>query len=728
MPLTPVAQAPQKSLKLPRGSEKDLDVQKIPAILHSLHIAQANPKLRETAFLDLSEIIYKGGQKARMSIVQCKGIESVVSCMWENIDSSAVHLAACQFLLALCASPDAIASNDVMTNQEEVVNTLLISMQTHETVEEIQLTACAIFGCLATASCNNSKVADGSLSGAQQMVVSALRNHSQSIAVTKAALHTLYCQCALSSNADTNKENLLDSIHEIGAAMQRVKGDPIGLESALRVVWCITSSESLCRKLVTRQADIIQRTIHIAQESVSDPCASSILEACCGIMANVSYLDGSREDLVAAGITPFILDTMRSHPTHVGVQTEACAAIANLSTAPHIREEVRESQGAESVLKAFLDFVEDEDLAQEALRALLTLSIHNPGTKSLLVSQGILPGLLRASEVHARAPVILEYCCNVLATLSIGDGPSEKDLLDVDSTTIIINALNYGKSDRVDEAAVLALRNVASLAEVSDPLMKGKVVSLLVQTMAKYERNTSLLINGCCILWNFAFKTNHQPGTIVDGDGIRTIVKAMQDHMESGELQEAACAALWNLVDDSVQRKKDVVGSGAIDAVGCALMMHPGRSTTLVNACGVLSNVSNEGLLAEAIAHAQGTGMVVEVMCNNTTATPLLTIGSNVLRNIILQFPEYTQEASAVVSTVLGAMKEHPEDRAFQEEACTLLWAMAAQNEDVQSKIFGLGGPQVLMDAMDRNTNDSTIHEAALSAYRQLVSESGNAN
>ena len=101
--------------------------------------------------------------------------------------------------------------------------------------------------------------------------------------------------------------------------------------------------------------------------------------------------------------------------------------------------------------------------------------------------------------------------------------------------------------------------------------------------LGEWWENSQLICNSNIIVWNLAYKTKKEPGTIVDKTGIQCIVKAMQSNIESGDLLEVACGAIWSLVDSSVERKQDVVDSGAIDAVACAFLVHPERISILEN-------------------------------------------------------------------------------------------------------------------------------------------------
>jgi hypothetical protein len=94
--------------------------------------------------------------------------------------------------------------------ESSVCDALLFSMQTHTRIESIQLTGCGILSCLASASCNNKEITDGTLSGALSMVLNAMANHRSSKSIQKAGIQALHSQCVLSANAESNKRSLLE--------------------------------------------------------------------------------------------------------------------------------------------------------------------------------------------------------------------------------------------------------------------------------------------------------------------------------------------------------------------------------------------------------------------------------------------------------------------------------------------------------------------------------------
>jgi hypothetical protein len=609
-----------------------------------------------------------------------------------------------------------------LSNEEAICDALLFAMQTHASVEKIQAAGCGILACLAAASANNKSIIDGSLSGALSMVVAAIENHNSSLPLIKAGIQALYSQCALSVNAESNKRSLMDmnGMHVVSHALQVLQDDVVALEWVMKLSWILTGAEDLMWKF-SDIPNIIGHILQACRVYAPHPNASELIVAILGVVGNMTYLETNRVEMASAGVVSVVIDAMRYQRNHCDVNIEACAVLANLAVMPSIREEISRAGGVGSVIRALQTYLDQEEIAEEALRALVCLANHSPETKQLLVTPEVVISIARACKTHKSSSLVMELSCSLVATLSAGESIDLDVIIDNGGTEVIARALSCS-GEKVQEAACAAFRNLTCKVRGSDELLRSGVqVRQLTEAMSGHENSLSIQTNVCASLWNLAFKTRQDAGSIVDSAGVRSIVKAMQNHMESGDLLEVACGALWSLVDDSYDRKKDVVDDGAIDAVTCALVMHPGRSDTLVKACGVLSNVSFEGPFAEAIANAGVVSIVVEAMRNNSSSVLLLTTCCIVLRNIVVQYPDFVQEASGAVSTTINSMRDYPDEVAFQEESCTLLWILAALSEDVQSKICALDGVTVLMKTLEHNSDVAEVQEAALGAFNQLA-------
>jgi hypothetical protein len=706
------------------------DMHEIPAIMHCLHLDECNSYMREKALDSLAGILWRSSRKGREFILEHNGVDTVTKSMWSDMDSPGVQGAALHLILAMAASPDAIAENDMLSKAESICDTVLFTMQNHSEDHDIQLRGCLIFACLSAASSDNKSISDGSLSGAMMMVLNAMGNHRKSQAIQKAGLQALYHQCSLSVHAEGNKRTFMESRLDSGVSgidillrsVEELQDDFVAMEWACRICWCLTSSEDLVKS--SANTPLHEAVVPICECHTANPSAVRLIEAAIGTVGNLAHLDKTHAALVNVGAIGMILDAMHYYPNDYGISFESVAALANLAISADARDSLVKSGAVSLVVVALQKFISNPEFAAEGLRALVCLASDSREAKEMMATPEMVDIIAKAGSAHDTSAVH-EMSAALISTLAVDNAHCEL-LIDCGAIDIILRAMDNFTDLKVQDAACSALRNLSCNVKQSGKLLqRGTTESCIVDAMKAHVNSTSIQSNACCTLWNLAFKSEDRD-TVISPDGVACIVKAMQSNMESGEVLELACGALWVVVDDSMDLKKDVVANGAIDAVTCAMVMHPASPETLEKACGVLSNVTSEGPLAEAVANSQGVSIIAEAIRNNSSSIPLLEIGCLTLRNIMYFLPDTAPEASPVIASLINAMQDNMGAVEFQKEACNVLWMLAAEEESCQSKMLALDGLSVLMKCLEHNGDDPDVQRAALGAFNQLAAASNN--
>jgi Armadillo/beta-catenin-like repeat len=705
----------------------NLTVQNIPVILSSLN--QANEKQRGNAFRNLAQIVFLNGQKAKVHSKQSYAIDVLIDAMWADMGNVDVIEGCCEYLFALVASTDGEASNDVLseTYAEKAIDALLISMQTHSSVEYVQRSGIGTLFCLAQASSNNPKIDDGTLSGAVLCVTNAMNTHRSSCGVQEWGIRAIYSQCIQSVNAESNKSSLAKAKNDDGAgleviagAMETLKHDLMSLEWACRLYWCLSTNDDIMGSASSTPTHVlaIMNTVRAYSKRSS---TSSLIAASYGALANFSRIDTISRTVVDAGFVPILIDSLRHYTEDEGVNMEACALLSNLAQLSENRMEIINCDGIGILSYIVHSFSKNSELQQEAIGALLCLAIGSDDAKMAIATTDTYSLIVQVLCDRNASANLHEMACSLLGSLCTLEGPAQ---LASSSGVIdsIFLAMQFRPRERIFlEAAMMALRNLICHGAGLEKLVGIDSTNAICRAMDSNPDSESVQGNGCYILWSICSKAHQEASNVIDAGGIEQIVKSMQSHMESAPVLEMACGALWSLVDKSDDRKRAVVGSGGIDAVTCALIMHPTETKILETACGVLSNISVKGPLALAVAESQGISIIVEAMGSSASSMCLLEFGALVLRNIVLTNPHSASEASNGISTIINGMKKNPNAVSFNVEACNALWAMAAQSEDCAAKILKLDGVTILMGALDPNNGVSDLVDAARGAINQLA-------
>jgi len=684
---------------------------------------------RGYGFQCLADLVKGLGKIAKMRIEEHEGVQILVESMWQDMANASIMQSACELLFALTASSDGAPESDMLVGDsaEGAVDALLITMQTHITLESIQRSGCGILHCLASASSNHPEVPDGTLSGAIFMVVNAMAMHRQSQEVQELGIRALYSQCMLSRHSESNKKNLEQSGRDGGAgmdvirqAMEIAQNDLVTVELAARLYWTLSANEDVARQLMgtPEVANAIIQPIFLYHNQAG---ANTLIQAAFGALANLARVCDDPKifrdaDLIAKAI--YSLETIHNNEA---LCVEACAFIGVLAIDQRNFQIFASHDVISTISEVMQNYEYDRSLQEETLSTLLCLIRGSDQNKRSLLSDNTMSSLVAIISDERASLTIKEMACNLVGSLcvlreavqiAVGHG-----LIDA----IVSVLISYPNERKIHEAVFVTMRNITSEGTGIDLFLRKETSRVVLEAMTASTDSVIAQLNACCMLWNICAKAKKDPAAIVSAGAIKQVVRAMQTHMESGEVLEMACGALWCFIDQSEIRKIELLGCGAIDAVTCSCLMHPKEPKTLEKACGLLANVCTSAQMAEAINDSGGISMIVEAMANNSSSMKLLELGALVLRNIVLTKREFAAEASNGISSVIKCMNDNPDAVAFQREACNALWALAAQSEECKIRILALDGVTVLMGALEHNACVGDVQDAARGAISQLA-------
>jgi len=734
---------------------EEQDINDMPSILRCLNLEECNPDYRKQALCKLASIMQSTGQgyhagdrerRIREFILENDVIEAVTKSMWADMEIVEVQEAAMNVLLFIAASMDIAytgvsrdgeqhnsnGGNSILSKNESVCDSILFIMQNHVAVHEIQLKGSLIFASLAANSSDSNNVgtnADGSLSGAMTMVLNAMSNHGESRPIRKAGLQALHHQCLLSTYAEDNKRNFVESklgngmpaIDLVIYAMEELQKDIVAMEWACQLCWCLTANEDSLKEI--EHASLQEASMTICQHYMTKPVGIGLVEASVGTIANLACREGKRKEMINTGAVELILDGLRYHGDDFGISYEATLALENFALPPFLPDVssmLLKSEAVPLLIKGLKTFLDCPEYVVQGLRALTGIAARSDEAKGRISSPEIISIVHESSRKH-RTTEVLVTCSIFVATLAMGNSTSVLDsMMEQGVVDLLLFAMECSHDEKVQDAACLALRNLSCHIQESEELLKGgKTAKFVVSAMDAHRNSVSIQTNGCCIFWNLMSKANEKEFDF-NPKIVTSITKAMQSHIESSDLLELACGALW-VVIDRFHDQKIYVGDQAIDVVTCAMVMHPGTTSTLEKACGFLSSLSCEESLARTIAKAQGVSIVSEAMCNNASSISLLESGCLTLKNIILVCPSYAHDGAVAISTLVMAMKENVESTSFVKEACDVLWVLASENENIRSKVLALDGISILMKCLEQNSNHPEVETSALGAFNQLA-------
>ena len=617
-----------------------------------LNFNECNPDSRIEALNSVANTIWNYIGDRGEFIMKYNVIEMVTKSIWADMEIIEVQEAAINLLFVIATSTSDNSSDNntmcnVISNNESICDSILFSMQNHNQSQSIQLQGCLIFAFLAATSLESKNNADGSLSGAMTMVLNAMCKHGGSLPIRKAGLETLHHQCLLSIHQDDNKKRLIESKLENGMsgidvityAMEELQQDLLSMQLTCELIWCLTTRKDILKEL--KDNSLHQSIVSICRYYLTDPAALLLIEYCTGAIANLSYLNKNCNELIDIGAFKLVLDVLLHHENELGISYEATLALGNLV----LSKQVHISDAVTILVGRLPNLMNNSEFFGETLRVLACVSSHSEEAKEIISVQEVIDIVHQCNKHEG----MLEPFFILIACLVVGSNRRNETMIQCGVIDILLNAMKrHSANERIQDAACLAFRNMLCQTEKSDSFLKnGTTSKFIVSAMEMHTKSLSIQTNACCIFWGMLSKTDEKD-LASNPKAVDLIIKAMQKHIESAELLELACVALWTFVD-TFDNCRITVGKQAIDPVICAMVMHPNTTSMLENACGLLSNLSLEKSLAEAIRNVQGVNIVAETMCNNDSSITLMELGCLILKSII-SVPAFAQDVETCLS------------------------------------------------------------------------------
>jgi len=431
--------------------------------------------------------------------------------------------------------------------------------------------------------------------------------------------------------------------------------------------------------------------------------------------ADRSAASGLREKIELAGdvlnALQIICDALHMHSSSKEVAQVCCTALANLSASSETREIIT-AHGAIndlfSCIKAEFDCAEVD---REAFRALCNLSDSSSETKQIISCD--LDTIIATFYLHEKDKYIQSATCSILQQLSVDVICRTMIMAFPEIFDVLGSVIQANPSKKTIEMhACSLLRNLALEENGDSTLRSASFVPFVMMAMAAHANNEELIENACFFLSTVGFKQPEGFGELCTEDGIKCIIKTLQNIDTSASLLEACCFALYAAIRGSDEHKKLCLSTGAIDAIICLILVHPHETSLLETALTVLMSLSSQKKCVTAIVNSGGIGSVVATMRSNPTCSGIIKRGSRFISNVVERDPTFANEAVPAVVSILSCIRDQVHDQILVEELCKSLHYLVLVSENWADRIISADGVSVIEIAMKRNeSNARIVHE-----------------
>jgi hypothetical protein len=419
-----------------------------------------------------------------------------------------------------------------------------------------------------------------------------------------------------------------------------------------------------------------------------------------------------------------------------------------------------------SWLRAHEEF-QDDFCIRTIMKLLAKLLGQDQASDNIAIQKGLLSCTTDLLKRHLTDGVMLKYCLEVLATLSVVES-SDTIIARLGAVPTLVELLRKHRDNySVLEDAVTALAILAKRTRHRRALKDSGGITILVDLLKRCIGRPTLVVAVCRFLSNFAVKEDCCL-TVLHHGGVDALMAAFDNSVDTstrasvasaiwtcsadcGEVQKSLLASGWmtslaavlqaNLdhsplheaalgivrgLSRSAQYREDIVNLGFIDATIQAMKAFDDNTTLLKEACGVFGNLASDPDLRVQLGESGVIQQVLSVLskCRTHDDRKVAKLALGTISN--LASSEANRDVFAKTDAVQVLLQSA---RLFMQNENILEYAIGAishiaVHESCNSQLIKGGAIEALLLFIGEHREDLAVVSKALVALRRLLSRS----
>jgi len=726
----------------------------------------------------------RSNEPSRLSIVDDRGIETVLSAMKSHANSPELQLSGCVLLQCLACTERGRSRFAEIDGAEVLIRTMRAQSSSTAVIELVfsllwQLGVegiCWAFGenvlraVIATMSVRiDSPGVQGRACGLLTLVTPSSVQHSNLVALggveavtsamkahlTSAETQELGCRCLVSFCENTG---CAEQLFRLGV-IELVVAALSSLSASIRVV-----SASLLALVALVSADT-NKTIQtdglhskVANAMMQYQSSESLQEIGCVLLWNLSVI--SKDPLKEFDFlcVRAVASAMQAHAGVAALQQACCDVIGLWAEDPELQNTLLELNIVQQLITAVQEHVDSDVLLISGCRALRAMAQDCDAGREAVCCLGGIDTMLRTMEAHLSSAELQQAGCEMLGVLASSSAIQTRigELGGIESVIAVMRAY-AGLLEvllKAFGALVLCVRgNCANRDRLS--ASGGFAVILLFQR--EWLHNVAVQQAVCTALSECVASDTQREKFVREG-GADVVISAMCAHTSNVEVQQVGCTALSHLAHRSAANKTRIADRDGVQTVLAAMEEHPESVHLQRVACSALANlfaVDQQRVLHTVVSAMKSHVLDADVfilrckvlrlaLASDCTTALMAAAVEAVLHGMqgcmaradaqqcacstLWSLATCAQGLSAIsahggVAQLVAAMRAHPTEPCLQAVACTVLTAIA-KDEVLRAQIGDVGGAEVLLDAMRAHPSDSQVQAGGCAVLSILARHS----
>jgi len=311
-----------------------------------------------------------------------------------------------------------------------------------------------------------------------------------------------------------------------------------------------------------------RKNVHCIVEGMRIHCNhSGVQEQGCGILWNLTKASHQLAVTQAGGIA-VLVEALKKHHENANVQAQGCGALQILALITENRVAIAQADGIVAVVAALQEHTLDAGVQVQGCTVLANLA-YNAENKVSIAQAGGIKAIIDGMKQQNKHATVQETSCRALAYLV--NNENNVAVAQAGGITVVVDAMKtHNMHANVQEWGCMALIKLARSAQNRVAIAQAGGIAVVVDGMKAHITHANVQGYGCGVLYYLADNAENK-AAIVQAVGIEVIVEAIEKHSTHAKVQEQGCKALCMLADNA-ENKVAMVDAGVKKLVQKAMV------------------------------------------------------------------------------------------------------------------------------------------------------------
>ncbi|XP_029309059.1 LOW QUALITY PROTEIN: armadillo repeat-containing protein 6 [Cottoperca gobio] len=298
--------------------------------------------------------------------------------------------------------------------------------------------------------------------------------------------------------------------------------------------------------------------------------------------------------------------------------------------------------------------------------------------------------------------------------------------------------LSYCKKSVEDQESVLtALSALAALTDGQPDLLDAEGQHFLLNVLTKYKAESSVTRLAICTVRQCCLKHEQNRQDLVKGGLLSLLTGAAKQHSGNAQIVKEASAALRIMTfDDDVRvafghahdhAKMIVLEHNGLKVLIEAAKAHLDNTSVLSEVCAALSHLAVRNEFCQDICDLGGLKLIMSLLADSYETPELVRQVLSAIRAVAGNDDVKDAVVNAGgVELIVIAMNRHMNNSSVCEQGCACLSVLALRKPENCQVIMDYGGALAAVQAMKTHTKSINVQKQACMVMRNLVARMSN--